>query len=122
MKILNNYITFTVDRTSDAVALSDANSLPARGWYFIIATYSSTDGPRIYVNGAEVSYYSRQIGSGDEALDAAEFLLIGKHYKESTSNCFNGNIDEVRIYNRALTADEILQLYQLGSRKLEVKK
>jgi hypothetical protein len=31
------------------------------------------------------------------------------------ANYFFGNIDEVRIYTRALTADEINQLYRMGA-------
>jgi len=34
---------------------------------------------------------------------------------------FNGLIDEVRIYNRALTAREIQQLYQIGARTVKFK-
>ena len=34
---------------------------------------------------------------------------------------FNGLIDEVRVYNRALTADEILQLYRAGSKGAVIK-
>jgi hypothetical protein len=32
---------------------------------------------------------------------------------------FAGSIDDVRIYNRALTADEVKQLYKLGSTMLQ---
>jgi len=32
-------------------------------------------------------------------------------------NYFNGTIDEVRVYNRALSADEVGELYRAGSRK-----
>ncbi|HEY9583994.1 MAG TPA: LamG-like jellyroll fold domain-containing protein [Candidatus Paceibacterota bacterium] len=32
----------------------------------------------------------------------------------SGANTFNGSIDDVRIYNRALSAGEITQLYNLG--------
>jgi len=39
-------------------------------------------------------------------------LLIGKGY--SSGYYFNGTIDEVRIYNRALREDEIKQLYYRG--------
>lgn len=32
---------------------------------------------------------------------------------------FNGPIDEVRIYNRVLSASEIMDLYRLGARKVK---
>jgi hypothetical protein len=32
----------------------------------------------------------------------------------NTSAAFNGDIDEVRLYNRALSADEVAALYNMG--------
>ena len=34
--------------------------------------------------------------------------------------CYDGSIDEVRVYNRALTQSEITQLYQIGAARLKV--
>jgi len=40
---------------------------------------------------------------------------IGANYANSASECsFNGHIDDIRIYDRALTADEIDSLYHIG--------
>ena len=42
-------------------------------------------------------------------------LTIGTHWNSSPSNGYwQGDIDDVRTYNRALSADEIRQLYNLG--------
>jgi hypothetical protein len=38
-------------------------------------------------------------------------LNIG--HSDNGLDCFNGDIDEVRIYNRALSALEIMALYNL---------
>ena len=34
---------------------------------------------------------------------------------------FNGLIDEVRVYNRALSAEEIGELYRAGARKMQIR-
>ena len=58
----------------------------------------------------------------DGILDATDFSYtpttitlnttsIGALERTSVSSCFNGNIDEVRIYRRALSAAEILERY-----------
>ena len=36
-------------------------------------------------------------------------------YEDVTDQFFNGKLDDIRIYNRALTAAEVKQLYQLGT-------
>jgi hypothetical protein len=39
---------------------------------------------------------------------------------DSTWNAYNGNIDDVRIYERALSPEEVRDLYQLGNGSFEV--
>ena len=50
---------------------------------------------------------------GITTLAAVDALYIGTG-ETPTSHLFNGTIDEVRVYNRTLTADEVKQLYNLG--------
>lgn len=74
-------------------------------WHQIVATW---DGSylRLYSDGI-------QIGEDNQTLNAQileDSLEIGHGY---TSSWWDGDIDDVRIYNRALSATEILQLYEL---------
>ncbi len=76
-------------------------------WYHLAATL---DRPTIttYVDG-------RQVGSAtwDYPVGYSGELLIGRW--GSIAQCHQGLIDDVRIYARALTADEIAQMYQSTS-------
>jgi hypothetical protein len=40
---------------------------------------------------------------------------IGRRAHTTSRLYHNGNLDEIRVYNRALTADEIKQLYRMGA-------
>ena len=62
---------------------------------------------KTYQNG--VFTFQRNFTSDIMTRSASKF--IGK---SSSGNLFNGSIDEVRIYNRALTPDEIKRLYNMG--------
>ena len=42
-------------------------------------------------------------------------LTIGNYFGDINNFAFNGTIDEVRIYNRSLSASEVQNLYELGS-------
>jgi len=42
-------------------------------------------------------------------------LWIGVNHESTTSQNYNGSLDDIRIYNRALSADEIKALYHLES-------
>ena len=49
---------------------------------------------------------------GSRQSDASNNLLIGNN--AGMSRTFDGKLDEVRVYNRALSADEVKQLYRMG--------
>jgi concanavalin A-like lectin/glucanase superfamily protein/galactose oxidase-like protein/Big-like domain-containing protein len=82
------------------IGTSATSALPLNTWTHLAATY---DGAivRIYVNGAQVG--SRAMGGAIVA--SALPLRIGGN--AVWGEYFAGLIDEVRIYNRALTASEI---------------
>ncbi len=77
-------------------------------WYCGAGVYDGTD-LKIYVNGTlESSLYIGPV----TAYTGPEPLRIGNHYNSThgVRAAFKGIIDEVRIYNRALSADEIGEL------------
>jgi len=99
------------DNTNTATAFGNSiagNVVPSvNGWNYIAVTY---DGATIqtYVNG-------RLAGSGAELganLCSGAPFIIGSWW-QNDPYYFNGNIDELRIYNRVLSSSEISQLYQL---------
>ena len=86
--------------------LASASTLPADGnWYHVAVVKNGTTGNNIqlYINGvADGSPGARTVES---CLGA---MRIGAHRSPSTSNRnWNGQIDDVRIYNRALLPSEI---------------
>ena len=83
---------------------SPANSVPVGTWTHVAGTYDGTR-MRLYINGAQVNSFAvcGEIGAH------AEPLMIGKNV---TSAYFKGMVDEVSIYNKALTAAEVLSRYQ----------
>ena len=44
-----------------------------------------------------------------------EAIVFGGHHHEGTANSFDGKMDEIRIYNRALSEAEVVALYELES-------
>jgi hypothetical protein len=91
---------------SDAVNGLDRGITP-EGWHHIAVVY--TDGTRkLYLDGINVAEDGR---SGLNVANA--FFYIGR--KHSSSTWFQGMIDEVEIYNRALSHTEVLELIRDGS-------
>jgi hypothetical protein len=76
-------------------------------WNHISGVYNGTH-TLLYVNGElkDFDEYSLELSSGDDWLIGAT---------PAFSNYFNGSIDDVRIYNRSLTTDEIAYIYNEGA-------
>jgi len=77
-------------------------------WYHIVYTYDHQY-RRIYINGVEVH---NKATTFDPSYDSKN-LVFGRR-TEQANYWFNGTIDEVKIYNRSLSADEIKRLYNDG--------
>ena len=69
----------------------------------------------VYANGVINAYRNGALlGTKNQTVSVAtNNSAIGRHYFSSglSTTHFSGIIDEVRIYNRALTESELLQLY-----------
>lgn len=76
-------------------------------WYHVAATYNGAS-TRLYVNGVEDG-----LRPGVWSSANAPPLSIGQ--RGSNEDFFNGLIDEVEIFNRALSIAEIQSLYNAGS-------
>ncbi len=81
-------------------------------WYHFTNTWDSTNGLRLYVNGQLDASASQATYSASGSNNYFFFGFnsgIGCSYE---NGYFNGSIDEVRIYNRSLSADEVNVLYK----------
>ncbi|MBI1895114.1 MAG: putative Ig domain-containing protein [Acidobacteria bacterium] len=90
--------------------LNSTVSIPVGVWTFVAATYDGAS-EKIYLNGALNA--SRAVSGA--IVPSAENLVIGSRSLTAPGEFFTGNIDEVDIYSRALTAAEIAAIYSAGT-------
>jgi len=83
-------------------------------WVMITATTNGTFG-RIYINGIEKDNLSY---SSDNA-SLYSFWVGAQHASAGPEEDINGTIDEVRIWNRSLSAEEVEQMYMSNLRKYD---
>ncbi len=78
-------------------------------WTHVVATYDSTSKVlSLYKDGALATSTSNV----DPATATDRTMLIGATATGGATRSFGGNLDEVRVYTRALSADEINYLYR----------
>src|SRR5262249_58894639 len=80
--------------------IAGASSLPLNTWSHLAATYSS-GALRLYVNGSQVASGT---GTGNINTSTGALRIGGNNI---WGEYFTGRLDEVRIYNRALSQAEI---------------
>ena len=87
-------------------AATSASQIPLHQWVHVAASY---DGAvvRVYVNGVQ----SGVSACTNYVWNAMQSTIIGNLSYSPYNDPFDGNIDEVRIYNRALSGTEVAQLY-----------
>ena len=83
-------------------------AIDAGEWYFAAMTYDSTD-IMIYVNGE----LDGSIGApGEIQFQGAPFWFGGAPADPGESWFLKGILDEVEIWNRAMTEEEVMEVYQ----------
>ncbi|MHC4527829.1 MAG: S8 family serine peptidase, partial [Planctomycetota bacterium] len=88
------------------------DSAPAGGWYHVAAVYDDR-AMSIYLNGELHETGTFSYDTGDTTPD--KNLAIGaRSYDSTIQQYFEGTIDDVRIYDRALARQEIAQMYTHG--------
>jgi hypothetical protein len=81
-------------------------------WQHITLTWSRTTNTlRLYHNGTEVNYTSQDLGAGAPQDDTDYSFTIGARGALGPVTFLNGLIDELYLYQRPLTAQEIRDLY-----------
>jgi len=73
----------------------------ASTWYHLVLTISSSGLQKFYSNGQLLGNYQGTAGTANRSYP----LVIG-----AADSCWNGGIDDFRLYSRALTDDEIYAL------------
>ena len=110
----NTSVQVTMGINGSNVKFGFVSPLTKNKWHHVVYTFnggaagSDSTAYRVFVDGVEV-YKSGGVNSGTLTLPAQTALWIGRNH--GGSNYFNGKIANLRLFNRALTTDEIYQLY-----------
>jgi hypothetical protein len=113
--ISNNDLRGYVGRSISATASrSSTPNLSSNSWVSAVMVNNDEDKLiYLYMNGQEVSSYSSQIAGSGDIIENSYVLRISNTGSGYPFEAFSGLISNVRIYNRALSSQEIEDLYNL---------
>lgn len=103
---------FNVNNAGLPMINSSYNLRPSvNTWYFLTGTYNATSkNMTIYVNGVAGTPYTYNQAS---CSFASNYLRVG--WKYNIANSLNISLDEIGVWDRALSSSEITQLYNSGN-------
>lgn len=113
----NGKIIYVVDGPSSSIGKITNNTFIDNNWHHIVGVFNGAAGAAssnqffIYIDNVLVSQSNTNTGSGFIPINNGTNLLIGSHQTWPSGNFFNGILDDIGIWNRALTTDEISNLY-----------
>lgn len=117
--VTTNGTTKTQKSSSFNLSSISKNGTTTDEWFHIAGTYTQSDGnQRLYINGVLRDTDLHVAGNTVVPLATTTagacytYMKIG--YSCVNNGYFNGRIDDVRLYNRALSANEVAQLYNQG--------
>jgi hypothetical protein len=94
---------------------SSTKSINDNIWHHVVATWDGTN-KKLYVDGL---LDTTAAGSGGDIANSTYGINIGVRKNSVTSvNYFQGQIDDVRLFNYPLTAEQIKQIYNNGTLSL----
>lgn len=82
------------------------------GWHHLVATHDPNESQyhHIYIDGVDVTTNNNNNTFYNDSHD----LYIGRYYNDGNPQNFNGALQEIALYNRALTLTEAKSHYELG--------
>src|SRR3989344_236915 len=92
--------------------------IPNTAWSHACVAFdssSSANDPTFFINGESKTVTESITPNGGSSDDSTANLIIGNLRTDLDDPSFGGLIDDVRIYNRALSGDEIKRLYKIGA-------
>lgn len=108
---VNSLGTASVEATDGGGSNGNGTSDVTDGdWHYIVGVFTSTTNREIYVDGIREARDTNPVTFNS----AVDHFSIGREGGTSPTDFFNGDIDEVRVYTRAITEAEIKRLYRMG--------
>jgi len=108
---VTNVIEATIATTAGSVRRVSASNAMTNGWQHIMLSWSNGLAPALFINGQLDQPLASFVELGGVLANSPQFL-VGRGPMD-TPNSWNGLIDDVRVYPRALSAGEINALASL---------
>ncbi|MDB4303690.1 right-handed parallel beta-helix repeat-containing protein, partial [Desulfosarcina sp.] len=104
-------LMFFIEGGADDCSIESPAGTIDGSWYHLVGTYNLTAGTcAFYINGTKIN---NDTFTSHDSSTWDSIVYVGRVGSSNIRN-FNGLIDEVKIFNRSLSSDQIQAIYQAG--------
>lgn len=111
-------ILFVADAPATAIGKMSSNTYFDSSWHHVVGIYIGAPGSidstqfQIYIDTVLVAYTFQNAGAANAPIQNNTPILFGAHQVWPAGGIFTGYIDDIGIWNRALTFTEVKSLYK----------
>ena len=123
----DDFLAFVENGGVDAYGITTTHALQTGKWIFVTEVFDGTQSGdsnrlKLYVNGIQQTLNFTHAPGIPATTDTSTFLFSLGDWDNGNGGgaVFDGNIDDVRLYNRAISATEVANLYQYGASRAGV--
>lgn len=109
--------TWDLGISGSRTRLISGSDIQTNVWTHLIATYDGVN-MKIYINGVQDNYKAQ---TGSIMINNVELNVGDNPSCPQAEEYFNGIIDQVKIYNRSLSAEQVYQNYLNGINNYDLK-
>jgi hypothetical protein len=113
--VSGDVVDIIVEDDSGNISKLSSQTFDDGEWIHSVATFKANDNTRLYINGQLENSENHSVGPPDNPNNNVAF----GHDPEDGDTHYNGAIDDVRIYERALDPAEVEQLYNKGAYRIK---
>jgi hypothetical protein len=110
LRVSASGIAYTFARNTSGVLAESTTAVNDGNWHHIVAVFAASNDRIIYVDGAAEDTHAANV-----TLPAINRFSIGRLGDTSPGAYFTGTVDEVAVYDTALSASTILAHYNAGT-------
>jgi hypothetical protein len=107
------HIQFQIGDGSTWHTTDTTTQVPLNQWTLITATRAANGAPVVYYNGAAQPFDTAAAWTGIISYPSSDWFAIGQEVNENRP--FTGLINDVQVYNAALTAAQVQAIYTAAS-------